>query len=380
MIFGRAVKLLGKNGKMPQIHLNGETWRGKRVLLTGHTGFKGAWMHLLLQRLGAKVTSLALEPETEPNLSKILSLQDRGPSFVCDIREFQQLQSIVQSAEPEIVIHMAAQALVKESYRDPVGTIESNVMGTVYLLEALRSVAGLQSVLVVTSDKVYENREAQIDFKETSPLGGYDPYSASKASAEILARVYQRSFFKEKNIPLVTVRAGNVIGGGDWAKDRLLPDIWRAYEKNQQVVLRNPRSVRPWQHVLDPIYGYLLYVEHSLNSEAQYPLALNFAPPRDPILDVEQVAEVFSQEMNCSQLWKHAEVADTHHESRFLSIDSSLALETLGWKTLLPPDEAIRWTSQWYKAFKENRDMLAFTYQQIDKYAELANEQALRNQ
>lgn len=360
----------------PQVRLDAKAWRGRRVLLTGHTGFKGAWMGLLLARLGAHVTGVSLASQPGPGLFNLLGNANPVHSQLCDIRDADQLRRVVDESRPELVIHMAAQALVSEGYADPVGTIGSNVMGTVHLLEALRGIQGLRGVLVVTSDKVYENREAGVDFAEDAALGGYDPYSASKAATEILASAYRRSFFDRLGVPVVTARAGNVIGGGDWAANRLLPDLWRAYESGQPVVMRSPGAVRPWQHVLDPLYGYLLYLQHTVAGGATIP-SMNFAPPREPVRTVLEVAQTFAASLGADRLWTVEEGARQMHESRFLSIDSRLAAQALGWRTSLAVDEAVGWTGEWYRAFQDHGDMEAFSQQQIDAYAQRAQDPAL---
>ncbi|WP_210497171.1 CDP-glucose 4,6-dehydratase [Microvirga antarctica] len=357
--------------------LDRDLWKGRRVLLTGHTGFKGAWMAMLLARLGATVTGLSLPAQTSPNLFGLLSPWSDLASATCDIRNPALLNEAIRTARPDIVIHMAAQALVMEAYADPVGTIASNVMGTVNLLEGLRTSDAVSAVLVITSDKVYENREAGIDFAESAALGGHDPYSASKAAAEILTSAYRRSFFAERGIPVVTARAGNVIGGGDWAPDRLLPDLFRAHESGRPVFMRNPDAVRPWQHVLDPLYGYLLYIQRCLSAPAAAPTSVNFGPPREPVRTVMEVAEQVSASFGADSLWTCDTSRDRLHESRFLSIDSALAKTTLGWSTALPVDEAIGWTVAWYKAFQAGADMRAFTDSQIDAYAERVRSHAL---
>lgn len=362
----------------PAHRLDLASWRGKRVLLTGHTGFKGSWMGLLLARLGANVTGIALPPQPGPSLHKLLEESSRIRSHICDIRNEAKLRSIVQECRPELVIHMAAQALVSQGYADPVGTIGANVMGTVHLLEALRTIEGVQGVLVVTSDKVYENRESGVDFAEDAPLGGHDPYSASKAATEILASAYRRSFYEGLGIPLITARAGNVIGGGDWAVDRLIPDLWRAFIGRERVVMRSPTAVRPWQHVLDPLYGYLLYLQQSVKGMAGLPTAMNFGPPREPVRTVLEVAQKFSASLGTADLWLVQESVKHMHESRFLSIDSRRAAASLGWHTALPVDEAVQWTCDWYRACHAESDMADFTGGQVDAYAERVGDTALR--
>jgi CDP-glucose 4,6-dehydratase len=350
--------------------LDAGRWRDRRVLLTGHTGFKGGWMALLLEFLGARVIGLSLEPDSQPNLYGALAPWPNLTSQLCDIRDLEALSRAVAQARPEIVIHMAAQSLVRKSYRDPLETIRINVLGAVHLLEALRHVENLTCVLVVTSDKVYENRETGVAFRESASLGGHDPYSASKAAAEILTSSYARSFYRGVGIPVCTARAGNVIGGGDWAEDRLVPDLWRAFQSGQRVAIRNPDAVRPWQHVLDPLYGYLLYIQHCLAAPGAAPFALNFGPPSEPRRTVLQVTRRFAEALGSDELWTLAPSAGDLPESLHLSIDSSAAFAKLGWATRLDVDEAIEWTCDWYRAFQAGEPMRAVTEKQIEAFAQ----------
>lgn len=350
--------------------LNTSLWKGRRVLLTGHTGFKGSWLTLMLNRLGAKVSGLSLQPLGKPNLFDTLSIKPEINHIECDIRDYNNFQKAVSEAQPEIVIHMAAQALVLEGYENPVQTISTNVMGTVNLLEILRTTTSVKTILVITSDKVYENQESQSSFTESDALGGHDPYSASKAAAEVLTSAYYRSFFADLKIPVVTARSGNVIGGGDWSPDRIIPDLWRAYISDKSVHLRDPNAVRPWQHVLDPNYGYLLYIQHCLISKENTPSSLNFGPPPKPVRNVQQVAEQFENILESKNLWTSDPSQHYLHESHYLSIDGSRALKTLGWSTSLPVDEAIKWTCDWYKAFHAGANMHSVTEAQIEQYLE----------
>ena len=350
--------------------LSDEFWKDRRVLLTGHTGFKGAWTALLLDRLGAHTTGIALPPPTTPSLFEILKPWPRLNSILCDTRNREQLDEAIRAASPEIVIHMAAQTLVRESYRDPLYTIETNVMGTVHLLESLRSVPSVKAVLVVTSDKVYENQKTTSPLAESSPLGGHDPYSASKAATELVTAAYARSFYADGNVAIKTARAGNVIGGGDWARDRIVPDLWRAYESKQAVELRHPEAVRPWQHVLDPVYGYLLYLERMVSDRA-LPPALNFAPAASSNTTVLKLAEHFAAALGAKDLWTIGQADERLHENKFLSIDPSLAGVTLGWRSVLDVDHAVRWTGDWYKAFRDGQEMRNVSVGQIDAYSDL---------
>lgn len=356
--------------------LNPDFWKGRRVLLTGHTGFKGSWTSLCLEQLGAQVSGISLSPSTEPNLFKILSPWPHLSSTICDIRDGQRINEIVGRIDPEIVFHMAAQPLVRESYRDPLATIEINVMGTVRLLESLRSASNLLAVLVITTDKVYLNHNEPISLSESSPLGGFDPYSASKAASEIVTAAYAQSFFNALEVPMCTARAGNVIGGGDWSIDRIIPDLWRAYKAGHPVALRYPNAVRPWQHVLDPVYGYLLYLEYMASTPTEMPRALNFGPPIQPLRTVLDLAKSFSSQFEASHLFTIGESDPKYHENHFLSIDASLAKRTLGWRSILNVDTAIDWTCRWYRAFEEKKDMRRFSHSQILEYFDLVNTHA----
>ncbi len=351
--------------------LNNNFWNKKRILLTGHTGFKGSWIALLLESMGAEVYGVSLQPNTDPSLYEILKPWANMTSVYCDIRDRERLAETVATSAPEIVIHMAAQPLVRESYHKPVETFDSNIMGTVHLLEALRSAPNLAAVLVITSDKVYANDNSGIAMTESSPLGGHDPYSASKAATEIVTASYAKSFFSDRGIPVCTVRAGNVIGGGDWAKDRIIPDLWRAYSNNQPVELRYPEAVRPWQHVLDPIHGYLLYLEHIILSPENLPKSLNFGPPTEITRTVLDLAERFSEALGAHSLWTTEKSEELLQESKLLSIDSSLAKLHLGWKAVLDTDSTILWTCEWYKAYRDGSDMREFSNKQIKAFFEL---------
>ena len=345
-------------------------WSGKRVFLTGHTGFKGSWMALVLEHLEARVTGFALPPDTNPSLFEMLSPWPALASHTGDIRNAACFGEVIAAAQPDIVIHMAAQPLVRRSYTEPVLTIETNVMGTVHLLEALRVVPTLKAALIVTSDKVYENRELGIAFAENAPLGSRDPYSASKAAAEILTHSYANSFFARRNIPVACARAGNVIGGGDWAADRLIPDLWRAYMSREQVILRYPDSVRPWQHVLDPVFGYLLYIEYLVRHGYDAPLAMNFGPSEAAARTVCEVAEQFNRIMGAKG-WRAGGADPNLKESGYLAIDPSLARDTLGWESILGVDTAIAWTLDWYKACRDREDMRGPSLHQLVQYLRL---------
>jgi CDP-glucose 4,6-dehydratase len=341
-------------------------WRGQRVLLTGHTGFKGAWTALWLTRLGAKVHGLSLAPDSNTNAYDILVDGAAISSRIGDIRNRETLRQAVAEARPEVVIHMAAQALVRRSYRAPAETFDTNIMGTVNLLDALRNADGLQAALVVTSDKVYENREDGHAMDESDPLGGDDPYSASKAAAEIVTAAMTRSFFEERGIPVATARSGNVIGGGDFSEDRLVPDLWRARQAGRPLVLRYPQATRPWQHVLDPVGGYLLYLE-KLASGACGRRALNFGPDDAETMTVAAVAERMMGDLGIKDAWVLAE-GKQPKEKQTLTLNAGLAADTIGWRPALNMEQSVQWTADWYRAFDRGSDMRAFTMAQIDDY------------
>ena len=345
-------------------------WRGRRVLVTGHTGFKGAWLCLWLERLGATVSGLALAPQTEPSLYELLSPWPKQSHRTIDIRNVLELQNAVRDAAPEVIFHLAAQSLVRTSYRDPLETFATNVMGTLHVLLAARDVPGVKAVVVATTDKVYENDSSGKAFHEHDPLGGKDPYSASKACAELLTFSFRESFLRGRRPAVATVRAGNVIGGGDWSDDRLVPDVVRAVSKGQKVALRYPHAVRPWQHVLDPLSGYLVLAEQLVSNPADMPGALNFGPDSGHWLTVAQVADVVSQALGAGSSWELAP-GKPLPEAATLTLSSDLAKDALGWAPKLSMRETVSWTADWYKAHRSGRDMRAATLDQIARYEKI---------
>jgi CDP-glucose 4,6-dehydratase len=347
-------------------------WRGRRVLLTGHTGFKGAWMTLWLERAGAVTTGLALPPpEGSESLFSCLSPWPELHSLILDVRDGAAVRHAVNEAKPEIVIHMAAQAIVRRSYRDPVETFSTNVMGTVNVIAAAVD-AGVHSILVVTSDKVYENRETGHPFREDDPLAGDDPYSASKAAAEAVARSWRNSFLAgQARATLGVARGGNVIGGGDWGEDRVVPDIIRAGAECRPVALRYPNSTRPWQHVLDVIAGYLAYAERLVTEPTSAPAALNFGPPPEvQPLTTAEVVERLQAAFGWTQGWVRAS-GDNPPEKAALALDSNLAAKTLGWRPRLDASTALSWVAAWHRAYLAGEDMRAFSSRQIEEHAAL---------
>lgn len=355
---------------MEDVGLSDSLWRGRRVLVTGHTGFKGAWLSLLLERLGAQVTGFALAPPTQPSLFELARVADGLVSLQGDIRDPAALRRAFDAAEPELVVHLAAQALVRESYREPVATYQTNVIGTVNLLEACRH-APVRAVVVVTSDKCYQNRGADAPYRESDALGGHDPYSSSKAAAELAAAAYRSAFFGASGPAVATVRAGNVIGGGDFAAERLVPDLVRGFIAREQPAIRNPAAVRPWQHVLDPLRGYLLLAERLLAGERAAARAWNFGPPPEDSRPVAWLAERALSLLGAPGPW--LERPDPRFaEAATLRLDSRDARERLHWQPRLRIDAALEWTIDWYRDWHNGKDVRAVTLAQVERHARLA--------
>jgi CDP-glucose 4,6-dehydratase len=342
-----------------------KTYNHKKVFITGHTGFKGSWLAEMLNVLGAEVSGFALPPYTTPSHFALLS-----PSLISTLGDVSQVELLKESlvfSQPEIVFHLAAQPLVRDSYKNPIYTYQTNVIGTLHLLEAVKACPSVRAVVVITTDKVYENKEWEYPYRENDELGGYDMYSSSKACTEILVNSYKRSFFQseDREIFIATARAGNVIGGGDWSTDRLIPDIVRATAKQEAVFIRNPQSVRPWQHVLDCLYGYLLLGKNLLEGKKAFTKAWNFAPYS---MDAKTVAEVAAI---AQSIWNEVDIAfgkpdEDFHEAGILKLDNTQAMSQLHWKPLWNTQTAIEKTIAWYKAFYEKGEIL--THQQIAEY------------
>jgi CDP-glucose 4,6-dehydratase len=350
-------------------------WRGRRVLLTGHTGFKGAWLALWLQTLGAHVTGFALGVPTQPSLYELAHVGDGMESIEGDVRDYDALAGALAAARPEVVIHMAAQSLVRRSLAEPRETYEVNVMGTVNLLDAVRHQDGVRAVLNVTSDKCYENREWEWPYREHEPLGGRDPYSSSKGCAELVTSAYRSSFFASGSGPrLASARAGNVIGGGDWSEDRLVADVMRAALAGRVVQVRNPHAIRPWQHVLNPLSGYLVLVQQLWHSE-QLASGWNFGPTEQDTLPVRAIVERISALWSEPLSWvEDAGSTDTDHgEARQLKLDSSRARSLLSWRPSWDLQEGLRALVAWYGALGADGDMQAFTLGQIDAFSRVAD-------
>lgn len=345
-------------------------WHGRRVFLTGHTGFKGSWLALWLAELGAKVTGYALSPSGSSNLFDQARVGDKIESVVADVCDAERLVQAMRDARPDVVLHLAAQSLVRASYDAPVETFAVNVMGTTHVLEATRQVPSVRSVVVVTTDKCYENREWVWGYREGDTLGGHDPYSASKACAELVTAAYRRSFLATRSIGVASVRAGNVIGGGDWATDRIVPDIARAALLGKSVLVRNPRSTRPWQHVLDVLHGYLLVAERLHDDPARFAEAWNFGPPAEDVRAVSELADTVCARWGTGARWHH-EAVEQPHEARALTLDATKARTAVGWSPALDFEQAVHWTVDWYKAHKETADLAATTLDQIRRFQEL---------
>jgi CDP-glucose 4,6-dehydratase len=341
--------------------VNPSFWQGKRVFLTGHTGFKGSWMGAWLTRLGALVTGFSLAPETTP--SHFALLPKEYESLEGDIRDFDALKSAMRRTNPDIVLHMAAQSLVRASYADPVGTYATNVMGTLHVLESIRQAPSMRAALIVTSDKCYENRETMRPYVESDPIGGHDPYSSSKGCAEILTSSMRRSFFSDSPCLIASVRAGNVIGGGDWATDRLIPDCIRAWSRREQVRIRNPQAIRPWQHVLDPLSGYLQLTEALFAGRSAFAKGWNFGPALDSALPVEKIVGAVKARLPAFDFIVEP---SKEHEAKLLTLDSGQARRELGWRPRWGIETALEKTLDWYATHQDFGELL--TDKQIQEY------------
>ena len=356
-----------RQGAVENMEMNRKFWRGKCVFLTGHTGFKAGWLALWLADMGAKIHGYALAPPLEPNFFTVTNLQNRlASSTISDVRDSVELAKVMQEVQPDIVLHLAAQPLVRYSYVEPGETFAVNVMGTVNLLEAVRRTPSVKAVVNVTSDKCYENREWVWPYRETEAMGGFDPYSSSKACSELVTAAYRRSFLETADIRLASARAGNVIGGGDWAAGRLVPDFLRALDNGQTLSIRSPLATRPWQHVLEPLSGYLILAEKLFTDGSGVASAWNFGPEEVDTRRVEWIVKRLC-DLTPDATWQ-CDSAPEQHEARMLKLDSSKAKAYLGWRPRWDLKTALGMTLAWHQAWKKDEDMAAMSLQQIQEY------------
>ena len=361
---------------MECMEMNKDFWKNKRVLITGHTGIKGSWLSIWLQSMGAQVIGYALQPPSQPSLFAVSGIGRNIVSIHGDIRDLPHLHDVYEEYRPEIIIHMAAQALVRESYLTPVETYETNVMGTVKVLEAARHVESVRVIVSITSDKCYENREWHWGYRENEAMGGHDPYSSSKGCAELVAAAYRRSFFSNSSeqqrqpVHLATVRAGNVICGGDWAKDRLVPDLMQAFLEKRKVIIRYPEAIRPWQHVLEPLAGYLLLAEKLWKQGDDFEGGWNFGADDTDARPVSWIVDQLATLCDGRLQWEVS--TESHpHEATYLKLDCSKSKNLLGWSPALNLSMALQWVVDWYKAYDEGDDMLQVTRNEIKRYESL---------
>ncbi len=346
-------------------------YKGKTVLITGHTGFKGSWMCKALLLQGAKVVGYSLEPPTKPSLFEVLQLGKQMTSIIGDIRDLEHLQNVMQQYQPKIVIHMAAQPIVRESYVDPVYTYETNVMGTVNVLETVRHCDSVKSVINVTTDKVYKNNEWEWGYREIDALDGYDPYSNSKSCSELVTNSYRKSFFQDRDIAISTCRAGNVIGGGDFAKDRIIPDCVRAMEQGKEIIVRNPYSTRPYQHVLEPVCTYLDLAAKQYMNREKYQGSYNIGPNDCDCVTTGRLADIFCEAWGEGARWINQAEDNAPHEANFLKLDCSKIKRTLGWQARWHIKEAVEKTVEWSKAWLDGENMNDITEYQIKSFLNL---------
>lgn len=348
-------------------------WKGKKVFITGHTGFKGSWLCLWLNSMGAEVTGYALEPPTEPSLFELCRLKEIIHSIRGDVRDLDQLTSAIVKAKSEIIIHMAAQSLVRESYRTPVETYAVNVMGTVNLLESVRNCKGVKAVVNVTTDKCYENREWVWGYRENEPMGGYDPYSNSKGCSELVTSAYRSSFFNQRDytvhgVAVASARAGNVIGGGDWAEDRLIPDSVRALLKGEKIRIRNPYAIRPWQHVLEPLSGYMTLAQRLYEKGPIFAEGWNFGPNDEDARPVEWIIKKMCEKWGNNSSYE-IDKGEHSHEAHYLRLDCSKAKAELEWHPRWNLEKAIDSIIEWTHAYKDKRDLRQVSMSQIEAYS-----------
>ena len=354
--------------------MNRTFWKDKKVLITGCTGFKGSWLSLWLQSMGACVVGYSLSPPTNPNMFDVARVADEMCLIDGDVRNLDHLKNTIEEYRPEIIIHMAAQSLVRYSYIEPVETYTTNVIGTVNILEAVRQIKGTRVVLIITSDKCYQNNEWQWGYRENEPMGGHDPYSSSKGCAEIITSAYRDSYFPietydQHNVAIASARAGNVIGGGDWSDDRLIPDVIKAFMENRPVIVRNPNAVRPWQHVLEPLNGYLCLIEKLWTNGAEFSSGWNFGPS-DDVREASWVVERMVELWGENARWD-LDRDQNPYEAKYLKLDCSKAKNILKWAPRLDLPVTLEWIIKWYRNYQQNKDMRYYTESEISRYEKL---------
>jgi len=354
------------------INVDPNFWLSKNVLITGHTGFKGTWLSIWLQMMGANVSGISLNPLYEPSLFYESGIENSIRSYISDIRDHKAMKSFIQDINPEVVIHMAAQPLVRDSYENPIKTYETNVMGTISILESIRDLQNIRAFINVTTDKCYENNEWCWGYRETDALGGHDPYSASKACSEIITKSYERSFFHNMQIGVATVRAGNVIGGGDWSKDRLIPDVLYSLQKKESLIIRNPNSTRPWQHVLEPLAGYLILAERLYLENSSFSGAWNFGPNDSDARPVSWIVERMSEKWGCEPNYLF-DNKENPHEANFLKLDISKSKNFLQWEPRWSIDNSLDKVIEWHKEWIEGKDIRKLCEEQIKSFLNTNN-------
>tara|TARA_Y100000389_G_C17438100_1_gene506795 strand:+ start:412 stop:1497 length:1086 start_codon:yes stop_codon:yes gene_type:complete len=359
---------------MEILEMNLDFWKGKKVFLTGHTGFKGSWLSLWLKNLGVELTGYSIDLNSQKSFFNDANISDGMNSIIGDIRDLDFLKKSVTEAKPDIIIHMAAQALVRDSYNNPVETYSTNIMGTVNVFEAAKECDSVRSLVNITSDKCYENKEREKGYSEDEPMGGYDPYSSSKGCAEIVASAYRSSFFKPNinKIVMASARAGNVVGGGDWSKDRLIPDAIKSFYKNEAAIIRNPSAIRPWQFVLEPLRGYMMLAEKLYNGDYKYSSGWNFGPKNDDVRNVEWIIKNLSDKWGQNANWKYEkEESEILHEANYLKLDITKAENYLDWHPILNINETLELIIEWYKSFEAKENINKVSVNQIIKYQNL---------
>ena len=352
--------------------MNQKFWKDKTVLITGHTGFKGSWLSIILKKFGANVVGFSKDIPTKPSMYEIACVEDGMKSIIGDINDSNHINQVFEENKPEIVIHMAAQAIVRKSYKNPLETFSTNVIGTANILDAIRNSKKIKVAIIVTSDKSYKTKKNHSKYSEEDPMGGYDPYSSSKGCAELVTSSYRNSFFNpekysEHHVAIASVRAGNVIGGGDWGKDRLIPDIMRGVQSKSNIKIRNPEAIRPWQFVLDPLFGYLTLAEKMWNNGKEFSQGWNFGPTtheENPVKWIIKYIEKHIGEKTDFQM----DVSTQPHEEKYLRLDCSKAINELGWKSKMDLKKTLLWTLNWYKEFMKGTNMKELSEKQIDKF------------